>query len=126
VRYDGVLLDYLDGDLTYSPAEFTLARAHARRGQMETDLEAHLSLTGWSFLPENSWTAEASFEKVPVESIELLSGSSYPMNGLLTGQFHGRGTREEPSVTGLFDLADAKCTDYLSNRPPRATERLAG
>jgi translocation and assembly module TamB len=116
VRYDGVLLDYLDGDLSYSPVEFSMARAHARRGQMETDLEAHLSLTGWSFLPENSWTAEASFEKVPVESIELLSGSSYPVNGLLTGQFHGRGTREEPSVTGLFDLADAKVYGLSFNR----------
>jgi translocation and assembly module TamB len=116
VRYDGVLLDYLDGDLTYSPAEFTLARAHARRGQMETDLEAHLSLTNWSFLPENDWTAEASFEKVPVESIELLTGLSYPVNGLLTGQFHGRGTREQPSVTGLFDLADAKVYGLSFNR----------
>jgi translocation and assembly module TamB len=116
VRYDGVFLDYLDGDLAYSPVVFTLARAHARRGQMETDLEAHLSLTGWSFLPENDWTAEASFEKVPVESIELLSGSSYPVNGLLTGQFHGRGTREEPSVTGLFDLADAKVYGLSFNR----------
>jgi translocation and assembly module TamB len=116
VRYDGVFLDYLDGDLTYSPAEFVMARAHARRGQMETDLETHLSLTNWSFLPQNDWTAEASFEKVPVESIELLTGLSYPVNGLLTGQFHGRGTREEPSVTGLFDLADAKVYGLSFNR----------
>jgi hypothetical protein len=27
VRYDGVLLDYLDGDMTYSPVEFSLVRA---------------------------------------------------------------------------------------------------
>jgi len=116
VRYDRLFLDYLDGDLAYSPATFTLARAHARRGQMETDLESRLSLTDWSFLPENDWTAEASFEKVPVESIQLLTGLSYPVNGLLTGQFHGRGTREEPGVTGLFDLADAQVYGLSFNR----------
>jgi len=36
------LPDYLDGDITYSPLEFTLARGHARRGEMETDIETNL------------------------------------------------------------------------------------
>src|SRR5437879_12598530 len=99
VRYDGVFLDYLDGDLAYSPLEFTLVRGHARRGEMETDMETNLSLTNWSFLPENNWTAEVNFEKVPVESIEQLLGLRYPVNGSLTGQFHGRGTRRDPSIT---------------------------
>src|SRR5713101_2391956 len=116
VRYDGVFLDYLDGDLTYSPLEFTLVRGHARRGEMETDIEANLSLTNWSFLPENNWTAEINFERVPVESIEQLLGLTYPVNGSLTGQFHGRGTREKPSVTGLFDLADGKAYGLSFNR----------
>src|SRR5882762_1107033 len=116
VRYDGVFLDYLDGDLTYSPLEFTLVRGHARRGEMETDIEANLSLTNWSFLPENNWTAEINFERVPVEGIEQLLGWSYPVKGSLTGQFHGRGTREKPTVTGLFDLADGKVYGLSFNR----------
>src|SRR5256886_3451714 len=116
VRYDGVFLDYLDGDLTYAPLEFTLVRGHARRGEMETDIEANLSLTNWSFLPENIWTAEINFERVPVEGIEQLLGLSYPVKGSLTGQFHGRGTREKPSVTGLFDLADGTVYGFSFNR----------
>src|SRR5207249_1911197 len=116
VRYDGVFLDYLDGDLSYSPLEFTLLHGHARRGEMETDIETNLSLTNWSFLPANNWTSEINLEKVPVESIAQLLGLSYPVNGSLTGQFHGRGTREKPSVTGLFDLADAKVYGLSFNR----------
>src|SRR2546429_1699224 len=116
VRYDGVFLDYLDGDLAYSPLEFTLVRGHARRGEMETDMETNLSLTNWSFLPENNWTAEVNFEKVPVESIEQLLGLTYPVNGSLTGQFHGRGTRKEPRFTGLFDLADGNMYGLSFNR----------
>src|SRR2546429_531451 len=116
VRYDGVFLDYLDGDLAYSPLEFTLVRGHARRGEMETDMETNLSLTNWRFLPENNWTAEVNFEKVPVESIEQLLGLTYPVNGSLTGQFHGRGTRKEPRFTGLFDLADGNMYGLSFNR----------
>jgi translocation and assembly module TamB len=116
VRYDGAFLDYLDGDLTYSPSELSLTHGHARRGEMGTDVEATLELTNWEFLSGNDWTAEVNFEKLPVESIEQLIGWSYPVSGKLTGQFHGRGTRAEPSVTGLFDLADAKVYGLSFNR----------
>jgi translocation and assembly module TamB len=116
VRYDGVFVDSLDGDLTYSPTELSLARGHARRGEMGTDIEGTLSLTSWNFLPSNAWTAEFNFEKVPVEGMEQLIGWSYPVRGLLTGQFHGRGTREEPTLTGLFDLADGKVYGLEFNR----------
>jgi len=116
VRYDGVFLDYLDGDLTYSPVQLSLAHGHARRGDMETDVDTRLSLTDWSFLPENEWTAEVNFEKIPVENMQQLIGWSYPVSGRLTGQFHGRGTRAEPSVTGLFDLADANVYGLVFNR----------
>jgi translocation and assembly module TamB len=116
VRYDGVFLDSLDGDLTYSPTELSLARGHARRGEMGTDIEGTLTLTSWNFLPNNSWSAEFNFEKVPIEGMEHLIGWSYPVSGLLTGQFHGRGTREEPNLTGLFDLADGKVFGLEFNR----------
>src|SRR5436309_3088714 len=75
---------------------------------METDIEGSLSLTKWSFLPDNGWTAEANIEKVPAESLEQMLLMTLPVNGSLTGQFHGRGTRAQPTVTGLFDLADGK------------------
>ncbi len=115
-RYDGETLDYLDGDLTYSPSEFSLARGHARHGEMEVSLETSLSLKDWTFLPNSEWTADFNCEKVPTESIRQLLGLSYPITGALTGQFHGHGTRAEPGLTGLFDLADAKAYGFSFNR----------
>jgi translocation and assembly module TamB len=115
-RYDGVIVDFLEGDLTYSPTELTLGNGLARSSNMETNIEGSLSLTKWNFLPENDWAAEANIEKVPAESLERLLGFTYPVNGLLTGQFHGGGTREKPSVTGLFDLADGKVYGLSFNR----------
>ena len=115
-RYDGVYVDYLEGDLTYSPSQLVLVHGTARHGEMEASIEANLSLTKWNFRPQNTWTAEVSFEKVPTEDLQQVVGKSYPAKGLLTGQFHGRGTREEPNVTGLFDLAEAKVYGLSFNR----------
>src|SRR5256885_17162399 len=41
---------------------------------------------------------------------------TYPLKGSLTGQFHGRGSRAEPNVTGLFDLADGSVYGVSFNR----------
>ena len=115
-RYDGVFLDSFEGDLTYSPSQLIVANATARRGQMQAVIEANLSLTKWNLRPKNEFTADVSFEKVPTENLEQFLGMPYPVKGLLTGQFHGRGTRAEPNVTGLFDLADATVYGLSFNR----------
>src|SRR5208337_5151835 len=54
--------------------------------------------------------------KVPLAALEQLGGWKYPVQGLLTGQFHGRGTRAEPALTGLLDLADATVYTVPFNR----------
>ncbi|HYL85748.1 MAG TPA: translocation/assembly module TamB domain-containing protein [Candidatus Angelobacter sp.] len=115
-RYDGIFVDVLEGDLTYSPSQLTLARGHGRSGEMEGDIEGNLSLTKWNFLPENEWSAEVNLEKVPAESIARALALTYPIRGSLTGQFHGRGTRDAPSITGLFDLADGNAYGLSFNR----------
>ncbi|HEY6945600.1 MAG TPA: translocation/assembly module TamB domain-containing protein [Candidatus Acidoferrum sp.] len=115
-RYDGAFADFLEGDLTYSPTQLALTRGTARSGQIQAVIEANLSLTKWRFRPQSAWMADVSFEKVPMENLQQFLGMSYPVKGSLTGQFHGRGTRAEPSVTGLFDLADAKVYGLSFNR----------
>jgi translocation and assembly module TamB len=106
-RYDNFALDSLDGDMSYSPGELVISRGRARRGTMEAGIDGQLQLTDWEFRPENQWMSELNLEKVPLESLAQLAGKKYPIQGLLTGQFHGRGTRAEPSLTGLLDVADA-------------------
>jgi translocation and assembly module TamB len=114
--YDDAFLDSLEGELTYSPAQLVLANGTVRRGEMEAVIDAHLALTKWTLRAQNDWTADVSFEKVPVQDLEQVLEMSYPVKGLLTGQFHGRGTRAEPGVMGLFDLADAQVYGLSFNR----------
>src|SRR6266436_3823183 len=115
-RYDGVFVDFLESDMTYSSSGLALEHGHGRSGDMEGDIEGTVSLTSWSFLPQNEWTAEANIERVPAESLEKLLGLAFPVKGSLTGQFHGRGSREQPNVTGLFDLAEGKVYGLSFNR----------
>jgi translocation and assembly module TamB len=115
-RYENATFDLIEGDLVYSPDQLTVARGHARRGAVDTQIDGTLALTNWSFLPGNAWSADASFGATPIEALQQLLGMSYPVRGNLSGQFHGRGTRGEPVLTGLFDLADGDVYDVLFNR----------
>ena len=116
IVYGKLHLDSVDGDVTYSRSEFSVFRGHLKNGPMQANFEGSLDLDAWSFRAENEWTAEASLEKVPVTSVLALANRSYPVEGLLTGQFHGKGTRSEPAITGLFDLADGKVYGLEFNR----------
>ncbi len=79
VQYSSIILVSLDGDLQYSPRELLLSRGHARRGTTSSSLEINLELTDWSFLPDNSWSADASLEKTSLEGLQQLAGWSYPV-----------------------------------------------
>lgn len=116
VRYDNIRLDTMDGDISYSPAHLVITRGHAVRGAMKADIDGQLVLSDWEFKPENEWSAELNLEKVPFEALQDLVRAKYPVTGLLTGQFHGRGTRAEPTLTGLFDVADAEAYTVPFNR----------
>jgi translocation and assembly module TamB len=106
VRYASFYLDSLDGDVVYSPRELSLLHGHLRRGETASAVEVQLALTDWSFLPNDSWSVDANLEKTSMEGLQQLAGMSYPVRGELTGEFHGSGTRNDPHVTGLFDLAN--------------------
>lgn len=116
IAYGKFHLDSVEGDIVYGPSELALSRGHLRYGAMQAALEGNLDLDHWSFRPENEWTGQADLEKVPVASVLALAGESYPVEGLLTGQFHGRGTRSEPAIIGLFDLADGNAYGLAFNR----------
>jgi translocation and assembly module TamB len=115
-RYDKVVLDAMDGDLTYSPSELVIANGRAVRGAMQASVDGRLELTDWTFGPENQWSSEISLEKVPVEGLQQLAGLKYPLKGDITGQFHGRGTRAAPAITGLLDVANGEVSGVAFNR----------
>jgi translocation and assembly module TamB len=116
VRYDGVVFDSLEGDLTYSPSKLSFKKGKAQRGEMSAGLDLDLELTDWSFADQNHWSGEADLESAPLDSLQQLLGTSYPVHGKITGQFRGQGTISDPNLAGLFDLADAEVYGVAFNR----------
>jgi len=115
-RYEDWTVDSIEGDVTYSPQELTFARGRVQRGAVTSEIELSLFLTEWSFLPENNFTADATIQGTPLDALQPLFGTSYRVRGLLSGRFHGRGTREHASITSLFDLADGDVYGVVFNR----------
>ena len=99
--------DDIEGELTYSPAELRLERTRARRGQSSADLELSLDLDNWSFDPDSRWTFDVNLVKVDTNDLQKMLGTSYDARGVLTGQFHLKGTRAQPEFNGLFDVSNA-------------------
>ena len=107
-RYGRLYWDEVEGDLSYAPEEFRLLRTRARRGRSSALLDVSLELEDWGFRPENAWSLEANLERAASDDLQELFGWTYPVRGLLSGSFHGRGTRAEPELTGLFDLMEVE------------------
>jgi translocation and assembly module TamB len=115
-NYGALYWDEAEGDLTYSPSEFHLARAHARRGNSTAQFDVALTLDEWSFYDDSEWHFDADVVRTPTEGIQQMFGWSVPVNGLLSGQFHGKGTRANPQISGLFDLAELNAWGWPIDR----------
>jgi translocation and assembly module TamB len=115
-RYDRLSWDELEGDMSYSPQEFSFTRANVRRDRSSAQLELSLMLSDWSFRPENSWKLDATLIRTDTDGLQALLGYSYPAHGLLSGTFHGRGTHENPELTGLFDVVDPQAWGWRFDR----------
>jgi len=114
--YGSLFWDDLEGGLTYSPDGLQIARGRARRGRSSADLELALNLDNWGFDPESEWTFDISLVGTDTDDLQKILGTSYALHGLLTGQFHGKGTRAQPEFSGLFDLSNATAESWRFER----------
>ncbi len=115
-EYGRMSWDEFEGDIFYSPRGFRLERARARRGTSSAALDLWLELERWGFRPESRWSLDAVFERAATQELQVLFGSSYPANGLLTGRFTGGGTRAAPEFAGRFDIADGQALGWRFQR----------
>jgi translocation and assembly module TamB len=115
-RYGSVYWDEVEGELTYSPDELHFTRGRVRRGRSSADLELSIALDKWRFSADSEWSFEANLVGADTDDLQKILGTSYPAHGLLTGQFHGKGTRASPELSGLFDVSDATAWTWRFDR----------
>ena len=115
-RYERLMWDEIEGDMIYSPREFSLTRANVRRLPSSAQLELSLALSKWGFDADNSWQLDATLVRTDADGLQALFGTSYPAHGLLSGTFHGHGTHADPELTGLFDVVDPQAWGWRFDR----------
>jgi translocation and assembly module TamB len=105
VRYDTLAWDSIDGDMDYSPDQLRLTNFTVRRGRSSVLLDLHLQFDNdWDFRRNDPWSFNAQLARDPTDDLQALFGMNYPVNGLLSGQFTGGGTRGEPIFDGDLTL----------------------
>ena len=115
-KYGSLYWDDLETELTYSPYELQLSRTRARRGRSSADLDLALDLDNWNFSPESEWTFDVNLVGADIDDLQKIAGTSYAAHGMLTGQFHGKGTRAQPEFSGPFDLSNASIATLRFDR----------
>lgn len=98
--------DDITGAMVYSPRNFTLTNAVVKRGASQANLDLSLTLRNWSFPKNGQWTLRAQLDRASLSDLQGLFGTSYPATAILTADFHGSGTRQDPVLDGNFDLQD--------------------
>ena len=115
-RYEQLYWDQLEGDMTYSPEGFSIARASASRGTSSAQFEYSMALDDWGFLPESKWSFDATLVRTDTAGLQALFGLSYPVHGMLSGNFHGKGTHADPEWSGLFDIIEPEAWGWHFDR----------
>ncbi len=115
-RYGTLHWDELEADVTYSPDQLHLVRGRARLGRSSAELELMLELDGYGFNADNDWTFDVTLTGSDTDDLQKLFGTSYPAHGMLSGEFHGKGTRAAPEFSGLFDLSNASAGSWRFDR----------
>ena len=105
-RYDSFYWDQVEGELTYWPDGFRFERGTASRGPSSAQFELSLTLDRWRFAPDTAWNFDATLVRTDTDGLQAVLGWSYPVHGLLSGRFHGGGTRANPEMEGLFDVIE--------------------
>ncbi len=115
-HYDKLSWDEIEGDMAYSSEGFSFTRANVRRDRSSAQLELSLMLDDWSFRPESPWQLDATLVRTDSDGLQALLGYSYPVHGVLSGTFHGRGTHANPQLTGLFDILEPQAWGWRFDR----------
>lgn len=111
--YGKLYWDHIDGNMQYSPDEFRMNNTAVRRGRSVANFDLSMELDGsWGFRPSSEWALDARMQQAPSDDLQAMFGTSYPVTGILSGEFHGRGTRAMPEFDADFAYRDIEAKGF--------------
>lgn len=116
LAYGKLRWDEASADIAVSPDQLRLDRVTARRDRSTLQAAMQLDLERWRFQQHHQWSASAELVRAPLEGLQSLAGTNYPISGLLTAQIRGEGTRANPQINGLLDVASVAAWGFPLDR----------
>ena len=115
--YANYYWDLLAGAMNYSPDGFRLSNATVRHDQASARINLSLEFDGdWNFPPESSWSLDVLTSRAPAQDLQAVLGTAYPLTGILSGDFRGSGTRENPILDSNFVLENIRTNGFEFDR----------
>lgn len=106
----------ITGVMSYSPKEFTLTNTVVKRGDSQANLQMILQLHNWSFPKDGAWSLSSHLVRASLTDLQGLFGTSYPARAMLTADFQGSGTRQDPDLDGTFLLENMQAYGFSVDR----------
>ena len=104
--FDRLSWNEIDGTFEYSPDFFSLTDTTIRWKETSADLNLRLDFDhNWGFSPTSPWTLDVTTKNARVDDLQEMVGTNYPVSGLLSGDFRGSGTHEDPALDAQFEAA---------------------
>jgi translocation and assembly module TamB len=103
-RYNNYMWSEMAGNMEYSPDLLRLTNIGGKFGETEVqNLDLSLQLDGnWGFLPASKWSLDANIENALSKDVQEMTGTNYPVAGVLSGSLRGAGTHAMPELDSDF------------------------
>ena len=95
---------------------FASSGARRSRGPSSAQFELSCSSTTGISMRTPPGILSATLVRTDTDGLQAVLGWSYPVHGLLSGTFHGGGTRASPEMEGLFDVVEPEAWGWRFDR----------
>jgi translocation and assembly module TamB len=99
--------DSFTGDLQASPGGVALRHANAQHDRTQVRFDVSASLSNWSFLPNDPFTAHVDLLDADITEVLQRAGRQEPVTGRMNLLVQASGTRAAPHADGHVHVSDA-------------------
>ena len=98
--------DSLAANVEASPSNFSLHRAHARRGSSTLAISGNTELSAWNLAPDSHFHFQLGLRRANAGDLAAFAGYDHPVSGSLSGEFAMSGVLGQSEGNGNFTLTD--------------------
>jgi len=105
-RYAGSQWDRFSGHVAYSPQLLRATGAQLERAGAAAKFDLTANLENGRLTESTPFSLQATIERAPLDDLQILAGTSYPIHGTLEASIRATGTRLNPQGGGSVEVTN--------------------